>query len=187
MPGINGVDAYKEIKQVSPRTVVVMMTGYSVEELIEEALEEGAYAVMYKPFAVDQIIDIVNKVLKTTLVLLIDDRVTDREIVRTILEDSGYQVREACDSDEAVAMAAEQHYGVILMDTKMPGMDGFTALEEIRRFDPQAKAIFISNYDMGNLVKEGLRDGAYAALAKPVDPDEIFALMRSLTGQEETR
>ena len=42
MPGMNGVDAYKEIKKVSPTSVVFMMTGFAVEEQIKEALEEGA-------------------------------------------------------------------------------------------------------------------------------------------------
>ena len=67
MPGINGVDAYKEIKTVSPGSVVVMMTGFAVEELVKEALEEGAYAVIYKPLEVAQILDIVQSVLKTTV------------------------------------------------------------------------------------------------------------------------
>ena len=181
MPGMNGVDAYKEIKAVSPGSVVVMITGISVEELVNEALEEGAYAVIYKPFAVAQIIDIVNTVLKTTVVLLVDDRAADREIMRAILEDNSYQVEEASDGPEAIAMAADKHYGVILMDIKMPGMDGFTALEKIRQFDPQAKAIFISAYTMEESVRDCLRDGAYAAIPKPVDPDALLELIRSMT------
>lgn len=183
MPGINGVDAYKEVKKVSQSSMVIMITGFAVEELIKEALEEGAYAVIYKPFEMGQIIDIVNKVLRTALVLLVDDKATDREILRAILEDNGYQVKEACDGPEAIAMASEQHYGLILMDIKMPGMDGFTAVEKIRQFDPQVKALFISGYTMEEPVIESLRQGAYAALSKPVDPDELLELIRSVTGQ----
>ncbi len=74
MPGINGVDAYKEIKKVSPESVVVMLTGYSVEGLVKEALAEGAYAVVYKPFAVEQLMDIVHTILDTSCVLVVDDR-----------------------------------------------------------------------------------------------------------------
>ena len=186
MPGINGVDAYKEVKRVSQSSMVVMLTGFAVEELIKEALDEGAYAVIYKPFEMGQIIDIVNKVLRTTLVLLVDDKAADRETLRAILEDNGYQVKEASDGPEAVVMAADNHYGVILMDIKMPGMDGFSALEKIRRFDPQAKVIFISGYTMEEPVKESLRQGAYAALSKPVDPDELLELIRSVTEQPAT-
>ena len=181
MPGMNGVDAYKEIKKISPTSVVFMMTGFAVEELIKEALEEGAYAVIYKPFEVAQIMDIVKNVLKSTLVLLVDDRAADREIMRAILEDNSYQVDEASNGPEAIAMALGKHYGVILMDIKMPGMDGFTALEKIRQFDSQAKAIFISAYTMEESVRDSLRYGAYAAIPKPVDPDALLELIRSMT------
>ena len=131
--------------------------------------------------------DIVETVLKTALVLLVDDRAADREIMRAILEDNGYRVEEASDGREAIAMAAGKHYGVILMDIKMPGMDGFTALENIRQFDPQAKAIFVSGYTMEESVMESLRQGAYAALAKPIDPDALLELIRSVTAQPAAR
>ena len=49
IPRINGVDAFKEIKGVSQSSMVVMITGLAIEDLIKAALEEGAYAVIYKP------------------------------------------------------------------------------------------------------------------------------------------
>ena len=184
MPGINGVEAFKEIKRVSQTSIVVMITGFAVEDLIKEALDEGAYAVVYKPFDVAKIIDIVNKVLRTTLVLVVDDKATDREILRAILEDHDYQVQEASDGPEAIAMAAERRYGLIIMDIKMPGMDGFTTLEKIRQFDPEAKALFISGYTMEEPVMESLRQGAYAALAKPIVPDALLELIRSVPSRQ---
>jgi CheY-like chemotaxis protein len=185
MPGINGVDAYREIKKASPSSVVVMMTGFSLGELIKEALEEGVYAVLYKPFDVAQILDIVQGVLKTTVVLLVDDGAADRAKLRAILEDGGYEVNEAADGAEAIKMAAERHYGIILMDVKMPGLDGLATLQQIRSFDPQVKVIFVSGYAIEGAVKEGLREGAYTALSKPVDPAEFLALMRSIMSQED--
>ena len=50
MPGINGVQTFREVKKINPQAAVIMMTAYSVEDLVREALEEGAYAVVYKPF-----------------------------------------------------------------------------------------------------------------------------------------
>ena len=143
MPGINGVDTYREIKKLSPGSVVVMMTGFSVEDLVKEALDEGAYAVIYKPFAAEQIIDIMRAALKTALVLVVDDRAADRETLRAVLEDSGYRVSTAQDGNHAIHMARERHYHAILMDIGMPGMDGITAFEEIRKEDPLVKVILI--------------------------------------------
>ena len=180
MPGMNGVDTYREIKVVSPGSVVVMMTGFSVEQLVKDALDEGAYAVIYKPFSMDQINDIVQKVLKTTCVLVVDDRAADRAALRAILEDSNFRVFEASDGEQAVSMASEQRYDVVLMDIKMPGIDGPTAFKQIRTSDPMVKVIFITGYELEPSVKEALLNGAYTVITKPVDPEELLTLIGSL-------
>ena len=165
--------------------MVVMITGFSVEEIVIEALEEGAYALLYKPYEIGQIIDIVNNVLKMTLVFLVDHHAMDRKLLRAILEENGYQVMEASDGPAAIALASAKHYGVILMDINMPDMDGFTALEKIRQIDPQTKAIFITGYTAPHSVIGRIRARTYAALSKPVDPEELLALARSITGSRE--
>ena len=63
MPGINGVQTFREIKKINPKAAVIMMTASSVEELIKEALDEGAYAVVYKPFDVEKIVSITKSAL----------------------------------------------------------------------------------------------------------------------------
>ena len=60
MPGINGVQSFREIKKISPGSVVVMMTGFSVEDLVREAIEEGARTVIYKPFQVEKVLSLVE-------------------------------------------------------------------------------------------------------------------------------
>jgi DNA-binding NtrC family response regulator len=60
MPGINGVQTFREVKKINPEAVVIMMTAYSVEDLVKEALEEGAYAVVYKPFDIEKIVSIIE-------------------------------------------------------------------------------------------------------------------------------
>ena len=65
MPGINGVETYREIKKTSPGSVVAMMTGFTAEGLVQAALDEGAYTVVYKPFRIERIIEIVSTVLKS--------------------------------------------------------------------------------------------------------------------------
>ena len=73
MPGIDGVDTYREIKKLSPGSVVFMMTGFVAEELVKDALQEGAHAVIYKPFEAERVIDIVRSTLKTKVVLVVAD------------------------------------------------------------------------------------------------------------------
>lgn len=184
MPGINGVETYREIKRISPDSVVVMMTGFSVEELVKDALEEGAYAVIYKPFDARQIIDMIHTALRTSLVLLVDDQAADRETLRAILGENGYQIFEADSGQQAIDMAVERYFDIILMSIRMPGMDGVTVLEVLRRIDPLTKVIFITGYELEDPVREAVLAGAYSVIMKPVDPEELLALMRSIVGRE---
>src|SRR5262249_10641177 len=65
-------------------------------------------------------------------VLVADDKATSRELIRTVLENSGYAVSEAGDGREAVRMARQVLPDLILLDLQMPILDGFGALEQIR-------------------------------------------------------
>ena len=62
MPHMNGVEAYKRIKKISPETTVIMMTAYAVEDLVEEAIQEGASGIIYKPLDLDNVISLVHEV-----------------------------------------------------------------------------------------------------------------------------
>lgn len=64
MPGMSGIDAFREIQKIRPFVLVVMMTGYSVDELLKEAFELGAYGVIYKPFDIEEILSVIEKIFK---------------------------------------------------------------------------------------------------------------------------
>jgi CheY-like chemotaxis protein len=65
--------------------------------------------------------------------LIADDKPTNRELIRTVLENLGYEVIEAADGIEAVRVARELHPDLIILDLHMPGIDGFGVLAELRR------------------------------------------------------
>jgi CheY-like chemotaxis protein len=66
-------------------------------------------------------------------VLVADDKPTGRELVRTVLEKSGYTVVEACDGLEAVEYAHQHRPDLIILDLHMPGLDGFGVIQTLRR------------------------------------------------------
>ena len=63
MPGINGVETFKEMKKLSPETYVIMMTAYAVEDLIEEAIQEGISTILYKPLNIEEILNSIESQL----------------------------------------------------------------------------------------------------------------------------
>ena len=76
MPFMNGVDACKSIKKIRSEAIVMMMTAYAVEALIQDALQEGAYGIVYKPLDIEKVIAIIKEARVTkkgTLILVVDD------------------------------------------------------------------------------------------------------------------
>ena len=62
MPGINGVQTFREVKKINPRAAVIMMTAYSEEEVIRRAISRGAYTCIYKPFDVEKLMTVVGEI-----------------------------------------------------------------------------------------------------------------------------
>jgi len=180
MPGINGVQTFREVKKISPNSVVVMMTGFAVEDLVKEALEEGAFTVIYKPFEMEPVIRLIESVLKTVLILVVDDRESDRKVLSEILADKGYRVMGASDGNEAIQIVREKHHDIIFMDIKLPGMDGFATFKEIQAIDPEARVIFMTGFVLEDSIREALEGGAYPIAYKPFDVEVVLALLKQI-------
>jgi CheY-like chemotaxis protein len=103
-------------------------------------------------------------------ILIVDDNAPSRELIRTVLEKSGYVVNEAADGREGVRLAREVRPDLILMDLQMPALDGFGTLEEIRgdpRFADLPIVALTANAMQGDREK-ALGAGFTSYLSKPV-------------------
>jgi DNA-binding NtrC family response regulator len=180
MPGINGVQTFREVKKINPQATVIMMTAYSVEDLIREALEEGAYAVVYKPFEIENIVSIIEAALHKTLILVVDDHFADRETLKTILEERGYRVVTAKTGAEALALVKEKHFNIIFLDIKLPDIDGAQIFEQVKAIDPEVAVILMTSYSEEELVKKAICQGAYTCIYKPFDIERILTLVGAI-------
>ncbi len=111
-------------------------------------------------------------------VLVTDDHPANRELVQLFLAAVGAQVVEAADGETAVALAAQQAFDVILMDLRMPRLDGASALQQIRAAPGpnQTTPILAFTADAEHMSQEGLRSQGFdGAVAKPVDPGQLIA------------
>jgi NarL family two-component system response regulator YdfI len=114
-------------------------------------------------------------------ILIADDHRIVREGLRLILEsqDGFALVGEAADGAEAVRMAEALKPDVILMDLRMPNMDGITAIKNIHATDPQAAIVILTTYNEDDLMIRGLRAGARGFLLKDTDRESLFRAIRS--------
>jgi DNA-binding NarL/FixJ family response regulator len=117
-----------------------------------------------------------------TAVLLVDDQALVRGGLRLIVEaEPDLQVvGEAADGAEAVALAARLHPEVVLMDVRMPVLDGITATQRLLHRVPQAKVIMLTTFDLDEYVLDAFRVGASGFVLKTAPPGQLVAAIRTI-------
>jgi len=113
--------------------------------------------------------------------LIADDHLIVRQGLRLILEtEDGFElVGEASDGAEAVQLAGELQPDVILMDLRMPGMDGLTAIERLAETQPEIAIVILTTFNEDDLMVRGLRAGAKGFLLKDTDRETLFDSIRA--------
>jgi NarL family two-component system response regulator YdfI len=114
-------------------------------------------------------------------ILIADDHLIIRQGLRLILETEGdlELVGEASDGAEALELCARLHPDVVLMDLRMPGMDGLTAIEKLRGTQPEIAVVILTTFNEDELMVRGLQAGAHGYLLKDTDRRALFDTIRA--------
>jgi len=185
MPVMDGVETYRRIKQIRESAVVVMMTAYSVENLIQQALEEGAYGILYKPLGIEKVVELIEKrkqAQKDAFILVVDDDPGICVLLKNILGRKSFKVGIAHSGEEAVTKAKENKFDIIFIDIKLPAINGLETHLKIKEINPEAVTIIITGYrqEVDELVEEALHHSAYTCFYKPLNMPEILQLVDTI-------
>src|SRR5829696_4199283 len=107
-------------------------------------------------------------------ILIVDDAGFIRRWCRTALAEGGYDVVEATNGAEGVRVYREARPDAVLLDVTMPVMDGLTALQEIRRVDPNARVIMLTSEGQMDTVVQSRRLGARDFIVKPCESSRLL-------------
>ena len=120
----------------------------------------------------------------TLKVLAIDDSRTIRELLRSVMEDAGFDFESACDGVEGVERYAEVRPDVVITDINMPNMDGYGVIDAIRKGDIDNQVpILVLTTESGDKLKARARDaGATGWIVKPFDDVSLISVIRRVTG-----
>ncbi|MCS7186309.1 MAG: response regulator [Armatimonadetes bacterium] len=110
-------------------------------------------------------------------VLIADDALFTRKVLREILEAEGCEVIEATNGQEAVSKFQTERPDLVLLDVSMPEMDGLATLHAIKEIDSNAKVIMVSAMGQASTVQEALKCGACDFIVKPFRPHQIRELI----------
>ena len=111
--------------------------------------------------------------MKRARVLLVDDEVDFTENTKTLLEHRGYDVTAVNSGDSAIKALGQEKYDVMVLDLKMPGMDGISTLKEIKKLHFHTQILVLTGHGAINTALEAMKLGAYDYLTKPCDIDEL--------------
>jgi PAS domain S-box-containing protein len=125
----------------------------------------------------------------TETILLAEDSDTVRELLRFMLEDAGYTVIEASDGNEAIRAFRENQPRVhlLILDVVMPGKNGKETFDEIRKQQPDVKALFVSGYTADIIHTKGIFDPSLDFIAKPVSGDTLLRKVREVLDRKQVR
>ena len=176
MPGINGIETFKEIKRISPDTIIFFMTAFLAEDTLKEAAKLETQAILYKPLDLDLILKFLKEDLTKVTILVVDDEFSIRDTLQRVLEEWGYKANVAEDGLTAIQMAKKTHFDIVFIDVMLPGIDGFQTLEEIKKIDPVANVIMMTGQDNEDFTGQAVSRGAFAHITKPVDLVQLLQL-----------
>jgi len=116
-------------------------------------------------------------------ILIVDDGESQRFVLKGFLLREGYLVDEAENGIKALQCIKDQHFDIILLDHKMPGMNGVDVLKEVKRTNPEIAVVIISAYGTIERAVEALEAGAFYYITKPVELDKLLILLDHISNR----
>lgn len=121
-------------------------------------------------------------------ILIVDDEATMREACREVLASEGFLLNEASSGEEAVGLIGRRSFDLLILDLKMPRVDGLEILRRVQRESPGTATVVITGYPSIDTAVEAMRLGAADFLPKPFTPDVLrLTVRRALHGARLTR
>ena len=170
-----------------PFVILVAATAEEAQRLAKEGSADSAVA---KPGDVGQAKALVERCVRLRLpnrVLVVDDSLTMRGIVRKILQASRFRIEmtEAQEGADALQKIASGKFDLVFLDYMMPGLNGVETLAEIKRHSPNLEVVIMTSNASLSIVEQARRAGAAGFLKKPFYPADIDAILQRIFGLRE--
>lgn len=182
MPGKNGVESFFEIRKLQPDARVYMMTGFSVEQLVQQAIDNGAMGVLSKPLSMEKVHAALEDVKPDGVVLIAEDDPEFGPQLAELVGSGGYSVRLVTNGEDAIRLADQERVDVMILDLKLPVIDGIEVYTNMKRRDAVPPTIIITGHaDEHESTLDAMRDVSITGvLNKPFDPADLLDRLKVL-------
>jgi DNA-binding NtrC family response regulator len=175
MPGMSGVELFRSIRSLRPNMPVILMTAFAAESLINEAVQEGVFAVLPKPFDIEHVIFALTRALSRPMVLLVDDAEEARPLAQA-LQAIGLPSQVTSTHQTSLQAVQDGPADVVLVNVEAVA-DGPALVENILQLDASIAVIATSGRAAPHLFRKVAELGAFACLLKPLEPHRLVQLV----------
>ena len=184
MPGIDGVEAFRRIRETLDDVHVILMSAYGEDDLKHQALQEGAMAFLDKPLNLDTVIQLIAGAPGLSVLSITDD-VDLSTLLRSYLESDGQRLTIVDSPDEALKLVEQVHFDVVLIDAEVPTATCLDAYLAIKDVSPTITAVIVSTADreLLDVAEEAVRRTAYTIITKPLDREAFTSVINQLRSQ----
>ncbi len=112
-------------------------------------------------------------------ILIVDDQYGIRILLNEVFQKEGYQTYQAANGFQAIDIVKKDRPDLVILDMKIPGMDGIEILKRVKEIDKDIKVILMTAYGELDMIQEAKELGALSHFAKPFDIDEIRKAVRN--------
>lgn len=190
MPRMNGVQSFDEMRKIDPQVPVILMSAYSVEDLVTGALRNGAFGYLKKPLDFDKLFEVMDKAgTNGKLIMVVDDDEVFCLDLKETLTKRGYRVCVAGDGIIAIEKSRETKFDVIILDMRLSTLNGLHTYQAIHDIRINIPLIVITGYgkDMAASVQEILNGGASEYMEKPVNMDKLLRVIEQVIEKSERK
>lgn len=182
LAGESGLSVLKKAREYRQDVPIIIYSGALTSELEQEARVAGANEVLSKDMDISQLVARIKAMVKTKerilqvpvepgkkALLIIDDEEEIRRVLSEYFKRKGFNVFEAESGEQALQLIRSEKVSIVLLDMRMPGLDGLETLEKILEINPKLGVVMATAEQDDQKIKRALELGAYSYVLKPFD------------------
>src|SRR5258705_9471554 len=166
---MNGVELFRHVHEIKPDLPVILMTAFALEGLVQDALREGAFTLLPKPFDIEHLIAALSSAARGPAIVIVDDVKSVAESTAAALSSVGVRAIAVTDGNKALDVVKSNTVDVCVVDMVMPEMSGPDLIDLLRTQAPDVICIAVSGYDVDEMFRR-VAVHVHTILRKPIDP-----------------
>lgn len=185
LPGMDGLQLYREVKRRSSSTVAILITGFPDADTQKRAVQLGVWRILHKPVDVPVLLPLISEAAEQPLLLVVDDDHDFCASLCDVLRERSFRVSIAGSAQEAAQQMDRHEFPIVLVDWQLPDADGLKLLEQIHEQHPQARTVLLTGHrhELTERLGQTAVSGVDVFFYKPLEMEDFLETLKCWTSR----